>query len=280
MKYLIFGNKGQLGKEFTRLLVNRGEDVLGFDSDEADITNFFKVYEKCREFRPDFILNCAAYNQVDLAEKDYHQAYDINAHGVKNIGLAADHLKIKTVHFSTDYVFDGEKGSLYIETDNPNPLNEYGKSKLAGEKLLSGINDYNLIFRLSWVYGAGEQNFIHKLMNWSKKNKVLKIVEDELSVPTFTKTIAEISLKALDNELSGLFHLTSTGYASRYDWAKEIAKLLDLENSIEKAKISDFDLPAIRPAKSAMDNKKLIQALGIDIPDWRDDLRDYIKRIS
>jgi len=175
--------------------------------------------------KPDIVINCAAYNLVDKAEEDYITAYKTNALGVRNLAYLSNKLNAFFVHYSTDYVFDGTKeNGLYTEEDTPNPLNEYGKSKLTGERWIVEETENYLLFRVSWVYGRGKQNFIYKLIQWAKNNDYLKIAYDEISVPTSTRTIVEVTLKALDNGLTGLYHLTNSGYASRYEWAKKYLK--------------------------------------------------------
>ena len=230
MKFLITGARGQLGKEFKKLLNSSGEDCISLGHKECDVSNLDKVLEVMTNYKPDIILNCSAYNLVDLAETDFFNAYKINALGVKNLLYAAKKQKAFFVTYSTDYVFDGTKeNGLYSENDKTNPLNEYGKSKLTGEKwiLESGYDRY-LIFRTSWVYGEGKQNFIYKLMQWAKNSEYLKIAYDEISIPTSTRTIANITIKAIENSLTGLYHLTNSGYASRYEWAKEILKIKNI----------------------------------------------------
>ena len=173
-----------------------------------------------------------------------------------NLILACNNYKAKLVHFSTDYVFDGSKEGLYTEEDNPNPLNEYGKSKLFGEYFIQEQMEDYLIFRTSWVYGEGKQNFIYKLTGWAKSQEYLKAACDEFSVPTSTRTIVEVTLKAIQQELTGLYHLVNTGYASRFEWAREYFRLRGINKFIYPPYQSNFNLPAQRPRFSAMSNKK------------------------
>ncbi|HHG73662.1 MAG TPA: NAD(P)-dependent oxidoreductase, partial [Persephonella sp.] len=182
------------------------------------------------------------------------------------------------ISYSTDYVFDGTKeNGLYTEEDLPNPLNEYGKSKLTGEKWLLEENpEKYLIFRTSWVYGEGKQNFIHKLMQWAKDSDYLKIAYDEISVPTSTRTIVEVSLKAVDQGLTGLYHLTNTGYASRYEWAKKILQIRGIKKFIHPVSKDVFNLPAKRPDFSAMDNGKISRETKVEIKSWDEELETVL----
>jgi dTDP-4-dehydrorhamnose reductase len=277
MKYLLLGNKGQLGKEFVKIFDRENTDYRGYDLDSLDISNFPNLRYVISEYRPDLIINCTAYNLVDLAEKNFIDAYRTNALAVRNLGVIATEFYIFLIHFSSDYVFDGNNCDLYREFDVPNPINEYGKSKLAGEVFLQEVNDKYLILRLSWVYGEGQQNFIYKLLQWSKNNTELKIVTDEISIPCSAKFIAEYTLKAFNAGLTGLFHLTNSGYASRYDWAKEILKNCEIEKKLIPVTLDFFNLPAKRPKFAAMSNRLISERLYIEIPDWQTALKEFMK---
>ena len=277
MKYLIFGNKGQLGKEFVKIFEKENYDYRGYDIDNFDISNFSNLRYVISEYKPDLIINCTAYNQVDFAEKNFIDAYRTNAIAVRNLAYIASEFDIFLIHFSTDYVFDGNKGDLYIEKDEANPINEYGKSKYAGEVFLREVIDKYLILRLSWVYGDGQQNFIYKLLQWSKNNAELKIVTDEISIPCSAKMIADYTLKAFNSGLTGLFHLTNSGYASRFDWAKEILKNCKIEKNIIPVTLDYFNLPAKRPKFAAMSNSLISKELNIEIPDWKTSLKEFME---
>jgi len=166
------------------------------------------------------------------------------------------------VHYSTDYVFDGTKLRPYTEEDIPHPLNNYGKSKLLGEELIKQtIQDNFLIFRVSWVYGKGKQNFIYKLLQWAREKEVLQVAFNEVSVPTYTGFIVKKTLKALEKALRGLYHLVPRGYASRYEWAKLTLKLLGINKVLIPAQKEIFNLPVRRPDFSAMDCVKIEKKL-------------------
>lgn len=277
-KYLITGAKGQLAQRFIRDLKENGKEFLALSKEELNITNFHQCYEVFKSFKPDVVINCAAYNLVDIAEADgVEDAYMVNFLGVYNLSLLARDFGTMLVHFSTDYVFDGIKEGLYVEQDAPSPLNNYGRSKLFGEKAIKSTADRYLIFRTSWVYGEGTQNFLYKLSQWAQKNEYLRIACDEFSVPTYTKSIVEITLKALDEGLTGLYHLTNSGYASRYEWAKEFFELKGIKKFIYPAYREEFNLPAKRPKWSAMSNEKISKALNIEIKRWKEALREFIK---
>ncbi|OGU41668.1 MAG: dTDP-4-dehydrorhamnose reductase [Ignavibacteria bacterium GWB2_35_12] len=281
MKYLIIGSKGQLGNEFVKRLSLLNYNFIGVDIDELDITRRDDVIKFFRNVKPDVTINCAAFNLVDEAEENPEKAMAVNAGGTLNIALASKETKSFLIHYSSDYVFDGtKKDGLYIESDKTNPINKYGESKLKGEEILSDtLSDY-LVFRLSWVFGEGTQNFIHKFIQWTKNSYELKIADDEISIPTYTYDIVDVSLKSLAQGLSGLFHLTNSGYTSRYGWAKHIADILKLNVNLIPVSKEVFNLPAKRPDFSAMDNNIISQEIGIVIPTWKESVINFLKSKS
>jgi len=229
------------------------------------------------QIKPDIIVNCAAYNNVDEAEANPELAHLVNSKAVENLAQLCKKSNIFLVHYSSDYVFDGKKGDLYTEVDTPNPLNEYGKSKLSGENITrDSLTDY-LVFRTSWVIGRGKQNFLYKLMNWAKENRVLKISSDETSVPTYTEDIANVTLLSLERGLNGLYHLTNSGYASRYELAKYFIDKMELENVIIPVCASVFSARATRPLFSAMSNKRISKELSISISHWKKGVDRFIE---
>ncbi len=275
MRFLIFGKDGQLGREFLKRLDKK---ATGLSHSECDISNLEEVKKAIERFKPNIVINCAAYNLVDKAEEDFITTYKTNALGVRNIAYVSKKVGAFFIHYSTDYVFDGKKeDGLYTEEDTPVPLNQYGKSKLTGEKWLQEETDRYLLLRVSWVYGEGKQNFIYKLLQWSENSPFLKIAYDEISVPTSTRTIVDITLKALDKGLSGLYHLTNSGYASRYEWAKEVFKIKKMNKFIKPVSSDIFNLPAKRPKFSPMSNKKISKDTNTEIPFWDEELRQFLK---
>jgi len=276
MRFLIFGKDGQLGSEFTSFFDNNGYKYISLSKEDCDIKSFKQVENIIKDYHPDIVINCTAYNFVDKAEEEFKEVFEVNAFALKNIANICYDAKCFLIHYSTDYVFDGLKQGFYEEEDIPNPLNMYGKSKLAGEEFVKEILDRYLIFRTSWVYGKGSQNFLYRLVQWAEKNDILKIAVDEFSVPTSTRTIVNVTIKAIEQGLTGLYHLTNSGYASRYEWAKEFFRLKAIKKLIYPAYQSDFNLPAKRPKWSVMTNEKITKALEIEIVDWKDELQDFV----
>ncbi|MCX7913557.1 MAG: dTDP-4-dehydrorhamnose reductase [Thermodesulfovibrionales bacterium] len=277
MKYLITGAKGQLGREFSKTLESLGCDFLALDKDAFDIADFPKVMTTLKHFMPDVVINCAAYNQVDKAEVEFDQALRSNCIGVSNLAIACRELKAFLIHYSTDYVFDGKKVGLYNEEDRANPLNKYALSKYLGERQIETLLRDYLVFRTSWVYGEGSQNFLYKLSLWSQTQEYLKVACDEFSVPTSTRTIVEITLKAIKKGLAGLYHLVNSDYCSRYEWAREFLKLKGINKFIYPVSQAEFNLPAKRPSFSAMSNEKLSKILNISIDTWKDELKRFMR---
>ena len=279
MKYIITGSSGQLAKAFIRKFKELNYDFVAPNKQELDITDKYKIEKIFLKYTPNVIINCAAYNNVEFAEQDNSKAILTNKTAVLNLVEIAKKYNTKLIHFSSDYVFDGTKGSLYTEEDKTNPLNEYGKSKLAGEQEALKYNN-SLVCRLSWVIGEGQQNFLYKLSGWLKNNKTIKVSYDEVSVPCFTFDIVDVIIKALENNLVGLYHLTNSGKASRYELAKEFVRLNNLNNEILPVPMASFNSKVKRPLVTAMSNKKISQELNITIPSWQESLKKYIELIK
>lgn len=277
MKYLISGRDGQLARAFITELEKNSIVYFAPSEEDFDITNETKIHKVIDNCRPDVLVNCAAYNLVDESEKHYEKALAVNASGPELLSGISEKHGIYFVHYSTDYVFDGKSESAYTEEDIPNPINKYGFSKLEGEKKVLNNNKDAVVFRTSWVYGNGKQNFIHKLLQLSKKNGVLKISDDEFSVPTWTGLMVELTIKSVKTGLSGLFHLVNSGYCSRCEWAEYVLNYLGINKKTEPVSSGIFNLPAPRPRFSAMSNAKLAGALNVGIPDWKQSLKNFLE---
>jgi len=275
--FLVTGSAGQLGKEFQRIIIERGMCCIAPAEDDCDITNSAKVEGIISRINPDFIINCAAYNAVDEAEEKSDLAHLVNTKAVENLAEFCKKHSIFLIHYSSDYVFDGEKQDFYTEDDTPNPLNIYGKSKLNGEEIIQECMSDYLIFRLSWVIGQGKQNFLYKLSSWAAKNRVLKISSDEVSVPTYTEDIVNFTLLSLEKSITGLFHLTNSGYASRYELAKYFIRKMGLGNIVVPVSMSSFKTKARRPLFAAMSNERISNILKISYPSWEDGIDRYIE---
>jgi dTDP-4-dehydrorhamnose reductase len=231
MNIVLFGKNGQLGWEFQRTLPLLG-DVISLDREELDLCDLHTVQRTLNELKPDLVINASAYTDVDRAEKEPDLALKINALAPGIMAETSRKLGAVFIHYSTDYVFDGQKGTPHTESDLTNPLNMYGKSKLQGEDHIQQAGDAYLILRTSWVYSLRGNSFVNKVLEWSRKNSLLRIVEDQVGNPTWARLLAEITILLLAQNQgnryeklrgrSGVYHLAGSGYTSRYGWAKQI----------------------------------------------------------
>ncbi|MDI6890019.1 MAG: dTDP-4-dehydrorhamnose reductase [Thermodesulfovibrionales bacterium] len=284
MRFLITGAKGQLAGEFLRTLQNDKHEITALNKEKLDVSVLSTVLEAVSHYRPDVVINCAAYNFVDKAEEDFDTAFKINALGPKNLASACKKHNVLLIHYSTDYVFDGKKEDFYTEQDEPNPINKYGKSKLEGERFLIEETDNFLLFRVSWVFGEGKQNFLYKLKQWAEKQKVIRVVYDQISIPTYTEDIVRFTIRSIDEGLRGVYHLANSGYASRCEVARYFSEKIGLDRLILPVSSDYFNAPGLggqtakRPFFSAMSNAKLSGELKIDIPHWKDAVNRFIKR--
>jgi dTDP-4-dehydrorhamnose reductase len=278
MRLLLIGNSGQLGWELQRTLQPLG-DLIALDYPAVDLADPAGIHKMVQECHPQVIVNAAAYTAVDKAEDEPELAEAVNGTAPGVLAKEAQKLDALLVHYSTDYVFDGTKGSPYVETDSPHPLNVYGRSKLAGEKAIQAVDGFHLIFRTAWVYSLRRESFVTRVLEWARKNAVLRVVGDQVSNPTWARMLAEGTALVLARgdtylrERAGLFHLTCAGYASRYMWAEAILRL-DSHKQDQKAKqllpasSADFPTPAQRPLFSALDCRKFEQTFGLRLPAW------------
>jgi dTDP-4-dehydrorhamnose reductase len=279
-KILITGGAGQLAQAFNGLFMKSGLSATTLSRADCDITDRDQLAKVVEGLRPDIIINCAAYNLVDEAEKKPEAAFKINRNGVGNLSDICRERKIRLVHFSTDYVFDGLKGKPYEEEELPAPLSVYGQSKLEGERLVVVSCADHLIFRVSWLFGNGPQNFLFKLRNWLNDRNLIQVSQDEISVPTYTADVAEHVLGALRKSLRGLYHLPNTGYCSRYELAQYFCSEMKIARDIQPVEQKIFALPARRPLFSAMSNAKLSKDLAVLIPTWQDAVSRYCQHLK
>ena len=277
MRYLITGSSGQLAKCFAARFEIEGITFFAPPESSLDVTDQNAIDLAVKESNPDVILNCAAFNAVDVAEDYPISAIAINSTAVANLATACKKYGCLLVHYGTDYVFDGKGDKPYIESDAVNPINEYGKSKIAGEQALTNAGIDFLLLRVSWVYGRGTQNFLYKMQKWAQGKSSLNVVSDQISVPTYTEDIVTYTLKSIEAGLKGLYHLTNSGYAARNEVASLFFKELGRDIEILPVDSDAFPSPVSRPAFSAMNNAKLSQALGLEIPSWEDAIGRFCK---
>ncbi len=278
MKLILLGDKGQLGWELQRTLQPLGV-VNACDFPEVNLADSASIRNMVRDCHPDVIVNATAYTAVDKAESEPELAEAINGTGPGLLAEEARKLNAVLIHYSTDYVFDGTKGAPYSEADLPHPVNVYGKSKLAGEQAIQSVGGDYLIFRTAWVYSLRRDSFVSKVLGWARNNEVLRVVDDQVSNPTWARMLAEATAQVLARghgylrERTGLYHLAGDGYASRYAWAREILRLdpAQPEQKVKQllpARSSDFSTPAQRPLFSALECRKFKQTFDLCLPVW------------
>lgn len=287
MKLLLFGKTGQLGWELQRTLAPLGK-VDAFGPDELDLMDLRALERLILDLKPDLILNASAYTAVDRAEEEHDVAMRINAEVPGVMAAAARAVGAVLVHYSTDYVFDGTKGSAYTEADAVNPLNVYGQSKLNGEQAIGQVGGAHVILRTSWVYSVGSGGFVSKILSWARQQETMRIVTDQVGSPTWARMLAEasaamIARSLLDgsgyfSERSGVFHLGGSGGVSRYDFTREVLRLdpnpeEQVVRRIEPALTDEFPTPARRPLVTSLDCSRFEATFGVSLPPWEQSLR-------
>lgn len=288
MKILLLGKTGQLGWELNRSLLPLGE-VQAVDYPEIDLAEADGLRACVRASAAHVIVNASAYTAVDRAENERDPAFTINASAPGILAEEAKKTGAVLIHYSTDYVFDGTNGAPYVETDLPHPLNVYGESKLAGEQAIQGVDGNYLIFRTAWVYSLRRDSFITKVLGWARQNATLRIVDDQVSNPTWARMLAEITglilVRGVEyvQEHKGLYHLAGDGSASRLEWARKILELdphreEQVCQEILPALTSDFPTPARRPLFSALICDRFAASFGLRLPNWETALRMAIER--
>ena len=292
MKILITGSIGQLGNTICELL-KTGENSLGkiptdyinaeiiaVDVDELDITDNLAVQTFVEEAKPDLIINCAAYTNVDGCETDRELAEKINADGPENLALAANKLGAKFVHVSTDYVFRGDATTPYVESDQCDPVTAYGSSKRNGEIKVQSACEKHYIFRTSWLYGLIGNNFVKTIRRVAKEKGVLTVVNDQRGNPTNCEDLAYHILLAANTECYGIYHCTGSGECTWFDFAKKIIEFSNIPCTVDPCSTEQSNRPAKRPAYSSLDNRHLRQTVGDKMREWKVALKEYIIKLD
>jgi dTDP-4-dehydrorhamnose reductase len=278
MKILILGHKGMLGSDLM-LRLSSSHEVAGRDVGDFDIVSENDCERVVAECSPEVVINAAAYTNVDGCETDRERCLAVNALGVKNIALACRGRRLMLVHFSTDYVFDGRKETPYSEDDPPAPLNIYGVSKLEGERFLQAFSDRYLLIRTAWLYGRHGKNFVHTILERASTIKTLEVVDDQIGSPTCSWDLAAAVQLLIEGGHTGLFHVTSRGRCSWYEFACKILQYAG-RNDVSVLPIPSDGLsrPAVRPAWSVLSSRKFSEMTGKTMKFWQIALRDYLDR--
>jgi dTDP-4-dehydrorhamnose reductase len=294
-KIIVFGCNGQVGTESVKLFKELGT-VKAISRKEVDITDESSVKEIIKTEKPNIVINAAAYTKVDLAEDEQELCYAVNSKACMNLANACKDINALLVHYSTDYVFNGESKKPWLETNNPEPLSVYGKSKLEGEDCIINSGCSYLIFRTSWVYSMTGNNFLLTMLRLARERDSLSIVSDQIGSPTWSRTIVNLTKQAVEkviqreglNDVKGLYHLTSKGETSWHGFASKIIGIA-MEN--EELKINNLDqikpIPsdaypqkAHRPMYSVLDTSLLEKDFGVIVPSWDDELQECLKELN
>jgi dTDP-4-dehydrorhamnose reductase len=286
----LIGNKGMLGSDVEKLLkeINLKYWATG---KEVDITDYKALEKYGRDKKIEWIINCAGYTQVDKAEEEEEKAFSLNQVGVQNISLFCSKRKIRLIHISTDYVFDGKKNlaDSYSEEDKPNTLGIYGKSKLAGEREIKNILNSYFIIRTAWLYGENGSNFVYTMLKLFKERHTVKVVEDQWGSPTYTRDLAEAIIRIVrsDSNQYGVYHFTNEGITTWYKFAKEIYRhakeigLIDRNKEVSIMPINTVDYPtqAVRPINSILSKEKIKQTFNFEIRTWNEALEEFLNNL-
>lgn len=285
MRVFVTGAQGMLGQDLLPVLRAAGDEVIPSGMRESadpafvrlDITDLDAVKEAIAAARPDVVINCAAYTNVDGAEADPDSAYRINALGTWNLALACQEAGASMLQVSTDYVFDGMKGSAYDEYDAPNPQSVYGRSKYAGEQHLQQVLDRFYIVRTAWLYGHHGKNFVETILKAAAERPELKVVNDQWGCPTWTRDLAEAISRIIRTGRFGIYHATGQGSCTWMDFARKIVELGGLQTPVHPQTTEELNRPAPRPRYSVMRNSALAMIGDALLPPWETSLQRYLQ---
>lgn len=285
MKLLVIGKGGQLSTELERLSASMSHEAVFAGLPDFDMTREGAVKQLITQVNPDYVINAAAYTAVDKAEEQKELAYAINAKAAGDVASACKKMNSGLVHISTDYVFDGSNHRPYVEGDTVNPTGVYGASKLEGERLVLENLSEAVILRTSWVYSDFGNNFVKTMLKLCRERDSLNVIYDQVGTPTWAKDLAQAALTVIEkkqNEVkaSGIFHFSNEGVCSWYDFAKAIFELKNISVEVKPIMTSEYPTAAERPHYSVLNKKKFKDAFGVDIPYYRDSLKECLSLID
>ena len=280
MKILITGSRGQLGFDLLRVGANRSLALCGVDRDTLDITKAQAVQKFVNEQQPDAIIHCAAYTAVDHAEVDRKTCWEVNVDGTKYLAQAARSVGAKFMYISTDYVFDGEGVTPFLETASPNPIGYYGMTKHEGEKVVQSTLADWFIVRISWVFGINGHNFVKTMLNLATTRDSVNVVADQIGSPTYTFDLANLLLEMIQTDKFGIYHATNAGFVSWQGFATEVFQQAGKRITVNGISTAEYETKAPRPKNSQMSKQKLIDAGFTPLPAWQDAVSRYLKELS
>ncbi len=273
MKLLVTGAAGMLGRDVMLAAGNAGHEVVGFGHAELDVTDTAAVAAKLEAERPGVVINCAAWTDVDGAERAEREATAVNGEAAGSLAAAAAAVDAAVVYVSSDYVFDGSKGAPYVETDQPAPLSAYGRGKLAGEEATRAANRRHFVVRSAWLFGTGGPNFVETMLRLAADHGEVLVVRDQVGSPTYTWHLAYGIVRLIEGVEFGIHHMAAAGACSWYEFAREIFDQAKVECNVMSATTEMLGRPAPRPAYSALASQR---EHAIELPSWQDGLAGYL----
>jgi dTDP-4-dehydrorhamnose reductase len=273
MKLLVTGAAGMLGRDVMLAAGNAGHDVVGYGRAELDVTDPPALERKFDLERPDVVINCAAWTDVDGAEEAEEAAFAINGSGAGHVAAAAATQEATVLHVSTDYVFDGAKGAPYVESDQPAPLSAYGRTKLAGEEAVAAANKRHFIVRSAGLFGIGGRNFVETMLQLAETRNEVTVVRDQIGSPTYTWHLAYGIVRLIEGIEYGIHHMAAAGQCSWYEFAREIFEQSNVECKVLSITSEEFGAAAPRPSFSALTSQR---EHAIRLPGWQDGLAGYL----
>ena len=284
MKILITGSSGMLGTDLVNLLKSReasfehNPEVIEAPHEVLDITLEDRVSDFISTHTPDIVVNCAAFTNVDKCETEREDAFSVNALGPKYLAAAANKCGARVIQISTDFVFDGNGNRPYTEEDQTNPLSEYGRTKLEGERNIQSYCDSYLIVRTSWLFGHNGINFAAKMLELAEQHKELSIVTDETGSPTYTPDLAEALWILIKQKCEGVINISNDGSCSRYEWAEYIFETMGFKIKMNPIKSSDYKRPANVPLNSTLNCQKFTTITGMQMRPWEETVESYLRK--
>lgn len=269
MKVLVTGSNGQLGYDVVKELQKRNIDCYGATRQDFDFTDFNAAESFIINYLPDAVIHCGAYTAVDKAEDEPEQCFLVNAGGTENIAKICKAINAKMIYISTDYVFDGEKDALYEVDDKPEPINVYGKSKLAGEQAVQRLLEKYFIVRISWVFGEHGNNFVKTMLRLGKESKEISVVADQIGSPTYTKDLAVLLCDMVQTDKYGIYHATNEGYCSWAEFTEEIFKTAGMDIKVNYITSAEYPTKAKRPKNSILSKRRLYDEGFQKLHSWK-----------
>jgi dTDP-4-dehydrorhamnose reductase len=276
---VVLGAGGMLGSQLVAELQQAQADVIGFNRIQCDVASASQVTKALRQHKPDWVFNCAAYTAVDAAESHQQDAFDVNATGAENVAAACAELGARCVYISTDYVFDGGKAEPYLESDAPNPLNVYGRSKLEGERRTAAAwPERHVIVRTSGIYGRGGRNFVDAMLQRARRGESVRVVNDQVGAPTSAAVLARVLVEFVKTPAAhGIYHATCSGSCSWFEFARAIFEIAGYSpDVVAPIRSSDYPSPAVRPLNSRLANTRLAELRIAALPAWQTALEEFI----